>query len=715
MSPQRERDDLIAPHPAAGPRRFLSGSRDVWVWRAAAVAAAAALVTTVAVVAPVEFPEAEPASAAPLAAAPAAASAAVNLPRTARAAGTIAGWSLAGREKIAEVGPEVGSVASGSVALGIDAPVVATPRTAASTVVAVKPATTYTFEARVRLSSKTAKTVAASFVVGGKTITLPALNASWRTVTGSFTTASSATTAEVAVRLSKAVRGLSVDAVKVYALSDSAQTNLVPNGSFEEVTVGRGIASTSLIMTTPTAALAVALPAGKTTWEVLRGTKRVKTGSVTASGALTSLPLVGVSQGYYTIKVRASDRKTVSTKIAVVDSPHAWITPDKRFGVALHVEEKIYADAARHSRALGISEARNDIFWAAVEKRKGHYDFGPYDAAFARLGAQGIRVLGIAGYGNRIYGASNASAPRTSAALKAYGKYAAAVAKRFDLLGLEVYNEFNHAPKNKSNCRTAKCYLSLLSAVDSAVAKVKPKLPIIAGNTARYPASWFDDLWKRGGLKRADAVSFHPYEITGNPEGVTAIVQKARKSMKTHGKMTKPVWISELGTSSRAGNRTTLEQASVLSRTAVASFAGGAKKFYWYDLINDTANKRDQEGNFGLYSHPTKGLPALAPKEAAFAQALTITQLGGRSFRASEKLGAGVVSHAFGSTRDTVRAVWATKGSKTATIKTKSAVVVVNFDGTKKTVKPKKGVVKIKVTTNPVFVRSGSATAGVTK
>jgi hypothetical protein len=62
-----------------------------------------------------------------------------------------------------------------------------------------------------------------------------------------------------------------------------------------------------------------------------------------------------------------------------------------------------------------------------------------------------------------------------------------------------------------------------------------------------------------------------------------------------------------------------------------------------------------------------------------------------------------------------VSVVWSPKGTKTATIKTTKPVVVVSFDGTSKTIKPKKGVVKIKVTKNPVFVRSGSATAGVTK
>ncbi|WP_425840224.1 glycosyl hydrolase [Microbacterium sp. PA5] len=653
---------------------------------------------------------------APLAASvPAATVSTVSLPRAARAEGAIADWTLAGPETVAEVWPEVGGTKSGSIALGIDAPVVPSTRTAASVQVPVQPATTYTFEAYVRVMSKTAKSVPAWFAIGGTAIVLPKLNASWKLVTGTFTSGAEASSATLAVRVSKALRGLSIDGVKLYAAADTAKTNLVPNGSFETVTAKRGIVSTSLIMTTPTAAVAVALPAGRITWAVTRSGKTIKSGSLTRAGAITAISLSGVPQGYYTFKVRASDGRLTSTPIAIVDSPNPWIAPDARFGVGLHVENATYADAARHARVLGISEVRNDMYWGIIEKTKGVYDFSVYEAPFTRARLQGLKILGIAGYGNSIYGASNAYAPRTSAAVSAYGKYAAAIAKRFNLVGLEVYNEFNHAPKNKSNCTSAACYLPILKSVSTAVGKVKPSLPIVAGATARYPATWFRDLWKKGGLRYADAMSFHPYEITGKPEGLASIVTTARKSMKTYGGTTKPVWITELGTSSRTGNRTTTEQASLLVRAAISGFSTGARKYYWYDLINDTPRLTDQEGNFGLYSHPTAALAAVAPKPAAFAQALTITQLGGRAFRANEKLGTGVVSTAFGTSTNLVRVVWAPTGTKTATIRTSKPVVVVDFTGAKRTVKPKNGVVKIAVTKNPVFVRSGSATAGVTR
>jgi hypothetical protein len=119
--------------------------------------------------------------------------------------------------------------------------------------------------------------------------------------------------------------------------------------------------------------------------------------------------------------------------------------------------------------------------------------------------------------------------------------------------------------------------------------------------------------------------------------------------------------------------------------------------------------------NFGLYSYPKKGIAAVAPKRSGFVQALTIAQLGGRSFRSSENLGSGVVSQGFGTSGNLVRVVWSPKGTKTATIRTTKSIVVVKMDGSKSRLTPKNGVVKLTVTKNPVFIRSGSAAAGVTK
>lgn len=640
-----------------------------------------------------------------------------TLPRTARGVGSIRDWRVAAKSVFAGVGPEVGSVKSGSVALSVDAPVVAATRSAAWTTVRLVAGEVYTFEAHVRLLSKTRTSVPAHFLVGDTTVKIPALNARWQKVTATFTAGATQTSAKIVLRVSGAVRGLSVDSVRLAATSGAtAGVNVVPNPSFENVDAARGIVSTSLVMTTPTAAAAVALPKGATHWAVYRAGKRVAKHSATLKGQMSGLTLRGVPQGLFTLKVVASDKKVYRTSIAVIDSPTPWVAQDKRFGAALHVEEwKLYADAGRHTRALGLSSARNDIFWGAVERKKGTYDFGPYDDAFARLRANGVSLLGIAGYGNSAYGTSNRYAPRTSAAVKAYGKYAAALAKRYPMVGLEVFNEFNWPDHNKSDCRSSTCYLRLVKSVQSAVGKVKPSLPIVVGGTAKYQPAWFDNLWKQGALPYADAMSFHPYEITGHPEDLAGIIRQARASMKKHAGKTKPIWISELGTSAATGNRTHTEQASILLRSSVTALAGGARKFYWYELINSGSRAGEHMHNFGLYAYPKKGVAAPAPKRAGFVQALTVAQLGGRSFRSTQSLGNGILSHGFGTSGNLVRVVWTPSGTKAAKIKSSSPIVLVKMDGTKKTVRPKNGVVTFAATKNPVFVRSGAATAGVTK
>ncbi|RYF54543.1 MAG: hypothetical protein EOO27_23430, partial [Comamonadaceae bacterium] len=219
-----------------------------------------------------------------------------TLPRTARAVARIDEWSVAARGVLAEVGPEVGKAKSGSVSLGVDAPVVTKTRSAAATRVRVVPGQTYAFEAYARVMSKKLTAVGAHFALGDTAIPLPALNADWRKVSGTFVAGENETSAKLVLRVSRAVRGLSIDAVKLTATSgETAGQNVVPNPSFENVTAKRGIVSSSLVVTTPTAAIAVSLPPGRSAWAVYRDGKRIKRTSVTVTRQLSSFPLTGVT------------------------------------------------------------------------------------------------------------------------------------------------------------------------------------------------------------------------------------------------------------------------------------------------------------------------------------------------------------------------------------------------------------------------------------
>ena len=632
----------------------------------------------------------------------------VAAPQSVAAAGQFASWKRAPTTKVARVVPQVGQAADGSVAAYIDAPVIDGKTAALAVDAAVVAGASYEFSAQVRSLSPLPEAVDAAIGIDDQRIALPELSAAWATVSGTFVAPKDAEVAKIRIVLDGPVAGLGIDDV---SLAGPDGKNVVPNPSFEKVEGKDTIVNRSLILPASNPMLAVRAPAGDVSWTATdAGGNVVAKGAAKASNALEAVPLTGLAEGYYSVALKTG-AGTVKTLLGVIDYEGTTIAADPRFGVGLHVENDLYADAADLTASLGLGLARNDVLWRFNETTKGEYDWADhYVDGFDRLHAHGIHLLGIVNYGNELYG--NGKVPTSKAAIKAYGDYAAAMAERFDLVGLEVFNEFNHTRFNKTACGTKpSCYVPLLESVHGAVDKVDPDLPIIAGSTARYDAPWFDGLWSAGGMKYADAMSFHPYEVTSDPESLADVIAEANRSMKDNGKTTRPIWITELGSSSKTGGRTVSAQADYLVRTAVTALAGGAEKFFWYDLINDDPDPAKHEGNFGMYYQKASGVAAFQPKPVGYAQALMIARIGGRSLAADETT-KGVQSVRFGDEKDAVRVVWAPKGEAEMSVRSDVAVTVTTMNGAAKTIEPVDGVATIPVTVRPQFVESaiGSAT-----
>ncbi len=634
----------------------------------------------------------------------------VAAPRSVAAAGQFASWKRAPTTKVARVVPQVGQAADGSVAAYVDAPVVDGKTTALAVDVAVVAGASYEFSAQVRSLTPLPETVDAAIEIGDTRVALADLSAAWSTVSGTFVAPAGEDTAQVRLVLDGPVSGLGLDAVSLVGPDGK---NVVPNPSFEKVEGEDTIVNRSLILPASNPMLAVRAPKGAVSWTATDSAGDVAAkGTTDVTHGLEAVPLTGLDEGYYRVAVK-TDAATVTTLLGVVEYEGTTIAADPRFGVGLHVENDLYDDAADLTASLGLGLARNDVLWRFNETTKGQYDWaGHYVDGFDRLHAHGIHLLGIVNYGNELYG--NGKVPTSKAAVAAYGEYAAAIAERFDLVGLEVFNEFNHTRFNKTACGTKpSCYVPLLDSVHSAVEKVDPDLPIIAGSTARYDAPWFDGLWRAGGLKYADAISFHPYEVSSDPESLAGIIDEANRSMTENGKTTRPIWITELGSSSKTGGRTVSAQADYLVRTAVTALASGTEKFFWYDLINDDPSPAKHEGNFGMYYQKAAGVAAFQPKPVGYAQALMSARLGGRAMAADETAG-GIHSVRFGEEKDAVRVVWAPKGNAEMTVRSDIGVTVTTMTGATKTIEPVDGVATIPVTVRPQFVESAVEPAGPT-
>lgn len=99
-------------------------------------------------------------------------------------------------------------------------------------------------------------------------------------------------------------------------------------------------------------------------------------------------------------------------------------------------------------------------------------------------------------------------------------------------------------------------------------------------------------------------------------------------------------------------------------KSATSTLGNGVAKFFWYDLINDSPDGSDHEGNFGLYGQSIDGVAALPPKKAAFVYGLLIEQLGGLKAAGEANLGGGarITSGAAGA--NAVAAGWTARAAR---------------------------------------------------
>ncbi|MFC3399275.1 hypothetical protein ACFOEP_12715 [Microbacterium amylolyticum] len=167
-----------------------------------------------------------------------------------------------------------------------------------------------------------------------------------------------------------------------------------------------------------------------------------------------------------------------------------------------------------------------------------------------------------------------------------------------------------------------------------------------------------------------------------------------------------PIWITEFGwtTGAELGQQVSYDvQAERLIRAQITALGSGVEKFFWYDLVNDSPDPNQHEGNFGMFEQRRSGIVALPPKPAAYAQALLIAALDGREEPERADVGDDVFAYRFGGD-DPVHVVWSLDGDREATIETDTPVIVTSAWGHTDELTPDDGSVTLTVSATPLFV-----------
>ncbi|WOF22318.1 cellulase family glycosylhydrolase [Microbacterium betulae] len=628
-------------------------------------------------------------------------------PASAPVDGAVEGWRTASQTVVADVRPEVGDARDGDVSVAIDAPVVERATTALSTTVEVVPGETYRVSLSARTATASAADVAAALEVDSTRIGFPALSSGWAAVTGTFTAEPGQTRADVRLRLLGPVEGLSIDEISMTPQGGGA--DVVVDGSFERVRSRTGIVNDTLILPEAAPVLAVRMAEGDATWRVRRAGETVAKGTATLRDGVTPVALDGAPQGYLTVTVTDADGAEASASLAVVDLAGARPVSDGRFGIAAHLLADSNTGAADAIRAVGFGAARHSVTWSASEYEPGVYLFpDEVTRQFDVLASHGIGLLGIVNYENSLY--DDGRTPSSPEAVEAFGRYAGVVANRYDVIGLEVFNEFDSLRFNSGECGAeARCYALLVRAAAEGVRAIDPDLPVVVGGISTYDGDWLEELWRGGAIDDTDIVSFHPYNAWDAPERIAGYLADARERMREITGETRPIWLTELGwtTGDERGEGLSLwDQAAYLVRAETTALGSGADRVFWYDLVNDSADDDLHEGNFGLFSQREDGASALRPKPAAFAQTLLIEAIGGRDAAGRDDLAGGAHSYRFGAGDDVVRVAWSTSGTRKATFPSATDVIVTTLRGEVSRVTPEDGRVTVSLTDSPVVIEA---------
>ncbi len=277
-------------------------------------------------------------------------------------------------------------------------------------------------------------------------------------------------------------------------------------------------------------------------------------------------------------------------------------TPERNegflFGICTHLRGKSVRDQKREIMALawcGAKIARDDISWGRVMNTPESWNLDQYDAFRELLEQSGVELAPILqyppawakpkGWKSQRKGGRGHFSPE----LAPWGEFCRRIAEtlRGKVRYIEIWNEPDHPGFADF---TSEEYVKLLNTAYQNIKEAAPEIQVISGGVSGLISQEQIDLFEKIVTTGTyDIPAFHGH---GSLDGYRHQVSVLRKFTKT------PWYANE--TAQSALHIGELEQAAVLFRKFLYSWAHGAMGYNWYDIRNDGTNPKENEHNFGL-------------------------------------------------------------------------------------------------------------------
>lgn len=392
-------------------------------------------------------------------------------------------------------------------------------------------------------------------------------------------------------------------------------------------------------------------------------------------------------------------------------------------GMCVHLKHfKQTPEEIARLKDAGMKYVRVDITWSATEKVKGEYNWDYYDKMLGPIVDAGLRPILMLGYSNSLYINNEGKhvPPRTPEEITAFATWAAAATEHFKPLNpiMEIWNEadipqfWNPKPKVEE-------FLAMAGPACEAMRTAVPEATILSSGIGNVPVETNPDsqvfmrqmMADKGFMNCIDAVSIHPYRTSG-PETLLKVLpflnSMAEDSAAMGGAVRRPYVVTELGYSSfLPKDKPRIDDARKAAYTVRMPVVGILADFplmmlyNWRDYGN---NMLDKEDRFGLLDFDNEDKPAVTGLKVLHAT-IGDMQLERRIETPDEDVFVVVFKDKDG---DRKLMAWHAIDKAVLSFDSVEPVSGVTMQGKAVTYKPKKGVVTVPLTGNPVYLSMGT-------